>query len=62
MEIYLRQHIGAPSVPCVQDGDIVKKGDKIAESGEGLSLPQYATIDGRVTVYEGLKIVISKVE
>ena len=61
VEIYLRQHIGAPSVPCVQDGDLVKKGDKIAESAEGLSLPQYATIDGRVTVYDGVKIIIDKV-
>jgi Na+-translocating ferredoxin:NAD+ oxidoreductase RnfC subunit len=61
VEIYLRQHIGAPSVPCVQDGDLVKKGDKIAESAEGLSLPQYATIDGRVTVYDGIKIIIDKV-
>ena len=61
VEIYLRQHIGAPSVPCVADGDMVKKGDKIAESGDGLSLPQYATIDGRVTVYDGMKIIIDKV-
>jgi hypothetical protein len=61
VEIYLRQHIGAPSVPCVSDGDLVKKGDKIADSAEGLSLPQYATIDGRVTVYDGVKIMIDKV-
>ena len=61
VEIYLRQHIGAPSVPCVADGDLVKKGDKIADSAEGLSLPQYATIDGRVTVYENEKIIIDKV-
>lgn len=59
-EIYFRQHIGAPSVPCVENGAIVKKGDKIAEAAEGLSLPQYASIDGRVTVYND-KIVINKV-
>lgn len=59
-EIYFRQHIGAPSVPCVEDGAIVKKGDKIAEAAEGLSLPQYASIDGKVTVYKD-KIVIDKV-
>ena len=59
-EIYLRQHIGAPSVPCVADGDTVKKGDLIAQSGEGLSLPQYATMDGKVTVYEGTKIIIDR--
>lgn len=59
-EIYFRQHIGAPSVPCVENGAIVKKGDKIAEAAEGLSLPQYASIDGRVTVYND-KIVINRV-
>ena len=61
VEILLRQHIGAPSVPCVADGDMVQKGDKIAEAAEGLSLPQYASISGRVTVYDGEKIVIDKV-
>ena len=60
VEILLRQHIGAPSVAIVKDGDLVKKGDKIAESAEGLSLPQYASIDGRVSVY-GDRIIIDKV-
>ena len=60
VEILLRQHIGAPSVSIVADGDFVKKGDKIAESAEGLSLPQYASIDGKVSVY-GDKIIIDKV-
>ena len=60
VEIYFRQHIGAPSVPCVEDGAIVQKGDKIAEAAEGLSLPQYASISGRVTVFND-KIVIDKV-
>lgn len=61
VEIYCRQHIGAPSVPCVADGDIVNKGDLIAEAADGLSLPQYASIAGRVTVWNGEKIVINKV-
>ena len=47
-------------MPCVENGAIVQKGDKIAEAAEGLSLPQYASIDGRVTVYND-KIVIDKV-
>ncbi len=59
-EIYLRQHIGAPSVAIVKDGDKVQKGDKIAESGDGLSLPQYASISGRVMIEEGVKIIIEK--
>lgn len=62
VEIYLRQHIGAPSVACVADGEFVNVGDKIAEAAEGLSLPQYATIAGRVTLFDGVKIVIDKVD
>jgi electron transport complex protein RnfC len=61
VEIYLRQHIGAPSVAIVKDGDEVQKGDKIAESGEGLSLPQYASMSGKVLLVEGVKIIIEKV-
>jgi Na+-translocating ferredoxin:NAD+ oxidoreductase RnfC subunit len=53
----MRAHIGAPSVPCVATGDTVEKGDKIAESGEGLSLPQYASMSGKVLV-AGDKIII----
>ena len=61
VEILLRQHIGAPSVPCVEDGTYVNKGDKIAEAAEGLSLPQYASIAGKVSVY-GDRIIIEKDE
>ena len=59
VEILLRQHIGAPSVPCVEDGAWVSAGDKIAEAAEGLSLPQYASIDGRVSIYSD-KIIIER--
>ena len=58
-EILLRQHIGAPSIPCVADGDRVSVGDKIAQAAEGLSLPQYATISGVVSVYTD-RIIIEK--
>ena len=61
VEILLRQHIGAPSVPCVEDGTYVNKGDKIAEAAEGLSLPQYASISGKASVY-GDRIIIEKDE
>ena len=60
VEILLRQHIGAPSVAIVKDGDSVQKGDKIAESAEGLSLPQYASVSGKVRIEEGVKIIIEK--
>ena len=59
VEILFRQHIGAPSVPCVEDGATVSAGDKIAEAAEGLSLPQYASVSGRVNVYPD-RIIIEK--
>ncbi len=59
VEILFRQHIGAPSVATVKDGERVTVGQKIAEAGEGLSLPQYASQSGTVSVY-GDKIVIER--
>lgn len=58
-EILLRQHIGAPSIPCVKDGDKVQKGDVIAQAAEGLSLPQHASVSGTVSVYND-RIIIEK--
>ena len=58
-EILLRQHIGAPSIPCVKDGDRVERGDLIAHAAEGLSLPQYASVSGTVSVYND-RIIIEK--
>ena len=57
VEVYFRQHIGAPSTAIVVDGARVEKGEKIAESSDGLSLPQYASVSGIVQVEED-KIII----
>ncbi|MBQ8351775.1 MAG: 4Fe-4S dicluster domain-containing protein [Clostridia bacterium] len=57
----LNRHIGAPSIPCVAEGASVKKGDKIAEAAEGLSVPQHAPIDGRITLITNNKITIERV-
>lgn len=60
VEISLSSHIGAPSIPCVKDGDIVSEGETIANQGSGLSLPQHASISGRVTL--GInKIIIDRI-
>ncbi len=59
VEILFRQHIGAPSVPVINDGDVVSAGDLIAKAGEGLSLPQYASVGGKVSVYSD-KIIIER--
>ena len=47
--IALAGHIGAPSVPVVKEGDRVEMGQMIAKAGEGLSLPEHASISGRVS-------------
>ncbi len=60
VEIALSRHIGAPSIPSVKEGDIVCRGQIIAEAADGLSVPQHASIDGRVRVL-ARKIIIDKV-
>ncbi len=47
--IPLSQHIGAPSNPVVAVGDEVKAGQLIAEPGGFVSIPQHASISGKVT-------------
>ena len=59
VEILLKPHIGAPSVPCVKDGDRVKAGDVVAEAAAGLSIAQHASIDG-VAYVEKDRIIIYK--
>jgi Na+-translocating ferredoxin:NAD+ oxidoreductase RnfC subunit len=58
VEILTSQHIGAPSIPNVKVGDEVKEGDLIASTGAGLSVPQYASISGKVISCDPSKIVI----
>ena len=58
VEILMSQHIGAPSVPAVNVGDTVVEGQLIANANAGLSLPQYASISGKVVSVDPSKIVI----
>ncbi len=58
VEIAMSQHIGAPSVPAVSVGDTVTEGQVIANAGAGLSIPQHASISGRVVSVDPTKIVI----
>ena len=44
----LSQHIGAPAVPCVQKGDIVKVGTRIAEPGGFMSAAIHSSVSGKV--------------
>ena len=43
----LLQHLGAPSVPIVKKGDLVARGQKIADAAEG-GVPLHASISGKV--------------
>ncbi len=49
VSISLQQHIGAPAIPAVDEGDRVRRGDRIAEIPEGrLGATLHASIDGTV--------------
>ena len=57
--IPMSMHIGAPSVPAVNVGDHVTAGQMIAGAAEGaLSVPQYASITGKVTFADAKQIII----
>ena len=60
VELALGKYIGIPSTPSVKDGTIVHVGDIIAAASAGLSIPQHASLHGRVTVTDK-KIIIDKV-
>lgn len=47
--IPLRQHIGAPCVPLVKKGDLVKKGQLIASAEAALSSNIHSSVSGKVT-------------
>jgi Na+-translocating ferredoxin:NAD+ oxidoreductase RnfC subunit len=51
VNILLKQHAGAPAVPCVKTGDRVREGDVLARPEPGrLGAPVHASVDGTVTV------------
>lgn len=48
----LSQNLGAPSKPIVQKGDIVLKGQMIAEAGGFISAPIFSSVSGTVKAIE----------
>lgn len=54
----LKQHTGNPAVPIVKPGDLVKKGDLIAEVTNGLGVPIHASLDGVIREVTSEAIVI----
>lgn len=47
--IPMQMHIGAPCLPTVAVGDLVRVGDKIGDSDAPLSAPIHASVSGKVT-------------
>ena len=61
VSLLMKQHIGAPGIPCVSIGDLVEKGDLIVRAKEdALSASVHASIKGTVTLMDGERIVIDK--
>ncbi|MBQ9064634.1 MAG: 4Fe-4S dicluster domain-containing protein [Blautia sp.] len=59
--ILLSQHIGAPAKAIVKAGDMVTRGQMIAEPAEGLSVGIHASICGKVTEVTDRQVVIAAV-
>ena len=61
VKIPLLQHIGAPAIACVSEGDTVKRGDVIAKVKDGaLGADVHASIDGKITTVNERFIRITK--
>ena len=58
--VLLSQHVGAPSVPVVEKGDVVKEKQLIANAGEGLSVALHSPINGKVIAVGKTAIIIEK--
>ena len=58
VKIPLSQHIGAPAVAAVKEGELVGRGDCIAVPGEGLSVAIHSSVDGIVRMITDQYIVI----
>ena len=48
----LGMHAGAPAIPCVQVGDKVKRGEKVAQPSGAFSAAIHASISGVVSAIE----------
>ena len=62
VKIMLSQHIGAPAVAIVKQGDKVTKGQMIAEPAKGLSVGIHASIDGVVSEVTDKYVIIETQE
>ena len=58
VRIQMSQHIGAPAKPFVKAGEQVKKGQKIADAAEGLSVAIHCSIDGVVEKADEREVIV----
>ena len=58
VKVLLSQHIGAPAKPFVKAGEQVKKGQKIADAAEGLSVAIHCSIDGVVEKADEREVIV----
>jgi len=54
------QHIGAPAIPVVKEGDMVEQGQMAAKPADGLSVAVHASISGKVVEVTGKYVIIQK--
>ena len=62
VKLLCSQHIGAPAIPSVQEGDIVKKGQMVAAPAKGLSVAIHASIAGKVVEVTDKYVIIQSQE
>ena len=63
IKLFLQQHIGAPAVPVVKEGDSIELGQLVAACPAGeLGANLHAGIAGRVKAVDETAIVIEKQE
>lgn len=58
VKIQMSQHIGIPAKPLVKAGEHVKKGQKIGNAAEGLSVAVHCSIDGVVEKVNEKEVVV----
>ena len=52
--VCMSQHIGAPAIPCVAVGDVVKKGDMVGQASGVISANVFASVCGKVVGIEDI--------
>lgn len=61
VKLFLSQHVGAPSVPVVSEGEAVSEGELVADIAEGkLGAKIHASINGKVKQVTDKYIIISR--